>query len=96
MHHGDESLLGRPPRLEEAGEVAALPQLWDLEFDAAGARLPEALSVAVPAIRPVLSPLAVGGPGPLLDLELHEPIDDVCQELADDVVPGPLLNELRK
>jgi hypothetical protein len=41
-------------------------------------------------------PLAVGGAGALLDLELHEPLDDVCQELADDVVPGPLLNELRK
>ena len=62
-----------------------------------GVRIFEPSKVGI--FRPSLTvpgPLAVGGAGALLDLELHEPIDDVCQELADDIVPGPLLNELRK
>jgi len=96
LNHGHKCLLSCSPRLEKAGEIAASPQLGDLEVDGAGARRPEAFSVAVSAVRAVPGPLAVGGAGALLDLELHEPIDDVCQQLADDIVPGPLLNELRK
>ena len=50
--------------------------------------------MAVAAIAPVHGPLAVLGAGTLLDLELHEPLGDVGEELPDDFVLRPLLNEL--
>ena len=40
LDHRGQRLLGHPPRLQEAGKVAALPQLGDAQLDRAGARLP--------------------------------------------------------
>ena len=47
LDHRDERLLDRPPRLQEAGEVAAGPQLRDLEVERAQPRVEAALAVAV-------------------------------------------------
>lgn len=60
LDHGGERLLGHPARLEEAREVAALPELGDPQLDRAGARLPVAVAVAVGD--PLGAALAVGGP----------------------------------
>ena len=40
LDHRSKRLLGHPPRLQEAGEVAPLPQLRDLQLDRAGPGLP--------------------------------------------------------
>jgi len=94
LNHGDKRLLGRAARLEERREVTAAPQLRDPQIDRAGARLPEPIAVAVAAVAALPGPLAVLGAGALLDLEVHKPPGDVAQELPDDIVLGPLFNEL--
>ena len=40
LDHRGQRLLGHAPRLQEAGEVAALAQLGDAQLDRPGARLP--------------------------------------------------------
>ena len=50
LDDGRERLLGRAPRLQELGEVAALAQLGDLQLDAANARVPAPVSVAIAAV----------------------------------------------
>src|SRR3954469_1679043 len=48
LDHRHQRLLGRLPRLQEAREVAAGPQLGDLEIERAQARIERALAVAIP------------------------------------------------
>ena len=50
LDHRSQRLLGHPPRLQEAGEVAPLPQLRDLQLDRAGPGLPGPVAVAVALI----------------------------------------------
>jgi len=47
LDHGHQRLLGSPPRLEEAGEVAALPELGNLQRDPASPGIPIAVAVSV-------------------------------------------------
>jgi len=56
--------------------------------------LPKTVAIAVAAVAAIGAALAVLGAAALSDLELHQPLGDVSQELADDVVLGPLLDEL--
>ena len=94
LDHRGERLLGRPARLEEPGEVAALSQLRDLQIDRAGARLPEPVAVAVAAVGPLGASLAVGGRAQALDVHLHHALGDVLDHLAQQVGVGPLFSEL--
>jgi hypothetical protein len=43
LHDGQKRLLGAPARLQEAREIAALPDLWDLQLDADLGMHPETL-----------------------------------------------------
>jgi hypothetical protein len=61
LDDGGERLLGQTPRLEEAGNVAGLPELGDAQLDGPRARLPVALSVAIVLGEPVGALLAVAG-----------------------------------
>lgn len=47
LDHDHQRLLGSPPRLEEGGEVAARPELGDLQHDPACAGIPIADAVSV-------------------------------------------------
>ena len=58
-----QRLLGHPPRLQEAREVAPLPQLRDLQLDRAGPGLPGPVAVAVAVGDTIRRALAVSGAG---------------------------------
>ena len=47
LDHCGECLLGHSPWFEKAGEIAALPQLRNAQFDGAGTGLPVAFAVTV-------------------------------------------------
>jgi hypothetical protein len=75
--HRDERLLAPAPGLEEAREVAAASQARDRQLEAADARVPLALAVAVAlreALRRALVALAAGELGDLSfhDLDQHQ------------------------
>ena len=94
LDHRGERLLGRPTRLEEPGEVAALSELRDLQVDRAGAGLPEPVAVAVAAVGPLGASLAEGRSAAPLDVHLHHALGDVLDHLAQQVGVGPLLSKL--
>src|SRR5205814_10045753 len=93
LDHGGERLLGRAPRLQELGEVAALAQLGDLQLDAAGTRVPRALAVAVAAVDPLGALLVIAGAATPFDIELHEALGHELHHLAQHVDVGSLLGE---
>ena len=68
LDHRSQRLLGHPPRLQEAREVAPLPQLRDLQLDRAGPRLPGPVAVAVAVGDTIRRAFAVSGAGQALDL----------------------------
>ncbi len=94
LNDGHERLLRRPPRFEEAREVRALPQLRDLQRDAAGAGVPVAVAVSVPLNLAQGRTRALRRAGPCLDLRLHDPLGRESQHLAHEVAIGLLLNQL--
>jgi hypothetical protein len=89
LHHRDEGLLRRTTRFQEAREVTAPAKLRDLQIDGACPRLPKSLAIAVATICSVGRASSVLGAAALFDFEFHEPLDDVPQELADDIVLAP-------
>ena len=93
LDHRGERLLGHPPRLQEAREVAALAQLGDAQLDRAGAGLPVAVAVAVALGQPLGALLAVAGAGQLADLQLHQPLGGKADHLAQQIGVGGLLHQ---
>jgi hypothetical protein len=96
----DRYILGHPARLQEAREVAALPELGDVQLDRAGTGLPHPIAVAV-ALRPPLGrTLAIGGPGQGLHLELLVERVDVREDALEVRIRAEglasLLGELRQ
>jgi hypothetical protein len=81
-----ERLLGHPARLQEAGEVAALPELRNAQLDGARAGLPVARPVAVAVVEAIGAPLAVPGAGQPCDLKIHQSLcgkrDHVAQQIG--------------
>jgi len=94
LDHGGERLLGGAPRLQELGEVAALAQLGDLQLDAARARVPRALAVAVAAVDSLGTLLVVAGAAARFDIELHQALGHELNHLAQHVDVGSLLGKL--
>ena len=82
LDHRRQRLLGHPARLQEAREVAALPELGDAQLDRAGARLPHPVAVAVALRQPLRRALAIAGAGQALHLELHQPLGGKADHLA--------------
>ena len=71
-------------------------ELGNLQVDRAGARLPEALSVAVAGVLARYPALAVGGAAAALHVEIHEALGDELQHLPHHIDVAPLFGELRK
>jgi hypothetical protein len=81
-----QRLLGAPARLQKPREVAALPQLGDLQLDLPGPRVPAPGPIAIAVRRAVLGPaLPVTGADQLRHLELHHRRRDRLDRLADHV-----------
>jgi hypothetical protein len=71
LHHGDQRLLGALAGPQEAGEVAAPPELGDLQLDLAGPRVPPPRPIPVAVRRAIIgAPLAQLGAHQLADLRL--------------------------
>jgi hypothetical protein len=82
LDHSGERLLGHPARLQEAGEVRALAQLRDAQFDRAGPRLPVSVTVAVALDQSLGALLAVGRAGQAAHLQLHQSLGCKTDHLA--------------
>ena len=85
LDHRRQGLLGRPPRLQEAREVAALPELRDLQLDRARAGLPDAVPVAVALVDAIRRSLAVRRTGQTFDLQRHQALDRKADHLAKQI-----------
>ena len=96
LDHRGQRLLRHPARLEEAGEVAASPQLRDPQLDGSGPGLPVAVAIAVALIDPALAALAVTGAAQGLGLQLHQPLGGKADHLAQQCRVGTLLQQLAK
>ncbi len=93
LDHRGERLLGHAARLQEAREVAALPELRDAQLDGAGPRLPVAVAIAVALGRPQRVLLAIAGAGRRSHLQLHQPLGGKADHLAQQIGVGGLLHE---
>ena len=96
LDHRRERLLGHPPRLQKAGEVAALAQLRDAQLDRAGTGLPVAIAVAVAVVDALRAALAMGGAGQALDLQFHQPLRGKADHLAQQIGIRALLQQVRR
>jgi hypothetical protein len=72
LHHGGERLLGKPARLQEGREVAALPQFGDVQLYRPGPRLPQPVALAVALDKSLGALFPIAGAGLALDLQLHQ------------------------
>ena len=93
MDHRRQRLLGEPPRLQEAGEIAALPELRDAQLDGPGPGLPIAITIAVALRQPVRALLPVASPGQAGDLHLHQAFGGEADHLAQHIRVGGLLDQ---
>ena len=76
LDHGDQRLLRGLAGLEEAGEVAALPQLRHPQVQRAQTGIESALSIAVPPGRAFVGPFVPAGADQALDIGLHDQLQD--------------------
>ena len=93
LDHRGQGLLGHPPRLEEAREVAALAQLGDTQLDRASSRLPVAVAVAVTLHQPVRALRAMGRPRQCPHFQFHQPLGGKADHVAQNIGVGGLLHE---
>jgi hypothetical protein len=99
LDNRQQRLLGTLARLQEAGEVAALADLRDLQLDLARPGVPPPRPIAVAVCGTVLGALAVLGADQLGDLDLHQlarqPHHRLAQHigvLVDQHLPDDLLD----
>ena len=59
-------------RLQEAGEIAALPQLWHLQVQCAQTGIERALSIPVSPGRALICPLMLAGADRAFNVGLHD------------------------
>ena len=82
----EQGPLGAPPRLEQRGEVGPVADPRDGELDGADAGVPAPVAVPVAAGEAALGiPLAVGEPGELGHLRLHDRLGEHAHALAEEV-----------
>ena len=73
LHHAQQRALGATARLEQAGEVAPVAQLGNLQLDRADARVPAPLAIAVALTETALRcPLPAGRSDLGADLGIHQ------------------------
>ncbi len=94
LDDGGECLLRRLARLQEGREVGALAQLGDLQVQRAepGIQLTRARAVAVGGAR--VAALMPGGADQRLDLEVHQPVQRVLGDGAQEIAIRALLDLL--
>src|SRR4051794_6138174 len=93
LDHGGQRLLGHAPRLQEAREVGAPPELGDAQLDSAGAGLPVTLPVAVTLSQALGALLAIRGAGQAADFQLHQALGGEADHLAQQVRVRALLQQ---
>ena len=82
LHHGGERLLGKPARLQESREVAALPQFGDVQLYRPSPRLPQPVAVAIALDKPLGALFPIRRAGLALDLQLHQALRREANHLA--------------
>jgi len=85
LHHRQQCLLTAPTRLQEAREIAALPQLGDLQLDLPRTRVPAPRPIAIAMRGTVRAALTQRRADQLADLDLHELAHQPPQRLANKV-----------
>jgi hypothetical protein len=93
LDHRGQRLLGGASRFQKGREVAAFAQPRDLQVDAACARVPGALAVAVAVDEAPGVSIAMRRTGAGLDLRLHQPVGGKRQHLTHQVAIGALLDQ---
>ncbi len=93
LDHRRQRLLRKPPRLQEAWEVAALAQPGDAQLDGAGAGLPVPVTVAVALHQPLGALLAVRRAGQPAHLQLHQPLGGEADHLTQEIGVRRLLQQ---
>jgi hypothetical protein len=85
LHDRHQRLLRSLARLQEAGEVAALTDLGDLQLDLTRPGVPPPGPIAVAMRRPIVGALTMGGADQLGHLDLHQLLRHYPHRLTDHV-----------
>ncbi len=85
LDHSRESLPKGAPRLQEGGELGALPELWDRQLDAARPCLPGPLPIAIAVGTASGAACAQGGSRLDLHLQVHHALGRKSQKFAHEV-----------
>ena len=94
LDDGDQRLFRRLARLQERREVAAGPQLRDLEIERAKPRVERAVAVAVALVQPIGGPFVPASADQPLDVGLHQQLQDALGHRAQKVTVASLLQKL--
>ena len=85
LNHGGESLFRHAPRLQKGREVAALPELGDVQFDGSGPRLPVPVAVAVALVDPLGTAFAGCCTRQMLNLQRHQTLGGKADHLPQQI-----------
>ncbi len=96
LNHRRQRLLRGSTRLQEAGKVAAPPELRDRQLDPPGARVPGPLTIAVALVEPVRRAGAHRHPRPGFDFHLHHALGGKRQHAAHQIRIRLLLDQLQQ
>ena len=94
LDDGDQRLFRRLARLQEWREVAAGPQLRDLEVERAKPRVERAVAVAVAPVQPISGPFVPASADQPLDVGLHQQLQDALGHSTQKVTVAGLLQKL--
>ena len=92
LDDGGQSFF-QPPRLQEKGEVAPLPQLGDAQLHGPSPGFPVAITVAVALDQPLGALLAMSGAGQAAHFQLHQTLRAIADHLAQKVSVRALLHQ---
>jgi hypothetical protein len=88
LDHSGHPLLRRPPRLQKAGEIGALPQLGNAKLHRSGEGLPIPVAITVALRESVGGSLAVRRAGLGAHLRLHQRFGGEADHAAQDIASG--------
>ena len=93
LNHRRQRILPHPPGLQEAGEVAPLPDSRDPELDGAGSGLPATAPVPVAMGDPIRRSLTTLPACQPMDLQLHQPAGGKADHLPQHLRIGTLFQQ---
>src|SRR5271156_6442778 len=94
LDDSDQRLFRRLARLQERREVAAGPQLRDLEVERAKPRVERAVAVAIAPVQPIGGPFVPASADQPLDVGLHQQLQDALGHSTQKVTVASLLQKL--